>query len=50
MQYGSCLSFLCVIAGRIGEQFIEFLGRPGRLAFYIPQLSINVVAKVPGIL
>jgi hypothetical protein len=50
MQYGSCLSFLCVIAGRIGEQFFEFLGRPGRLAFYIPQLSINVVAKVPGIL
>jgi hypothetical protein len=25
------------------EQFFEFLGRPGRLAFYIPQLSINDV-------
>jgi hypothetical protein len=32
------------------ERFFEFLGKPGRLAFYIPQLSINVVAKFPGIL
>ena len=41
---------LSVIASRIGEQFFEFIGRIGRLAFYIPQLSINVVAKFPGIL
>jgi hypothetical protein len=50
MQYGSCMSFLSVNASRIGEQFFEFLERPGRLAFYIPQLSINVVAKFPCIL
>jgi len=37
-------------AGRIREQVFEFLGRPGRLTFYIPRLSINVVAKFPGIL
>jgi hypothetical protein len=39
-----------VKVSRIGEQFFEFLGRLGRLAFYIPQLSINVVARFPGIL
>ena len=39
-----------VNAIRIGEQIFEFLGRLGRFAFYIPQLSINVVAKFPGIL
>ena len=37
-------------ASRIEDQFFEFLGRLGRLAFYIPQLSINVVAKFPGAL
>ena len=37
-------------ASRIEEQFFESLGRLGRLAFYIPQLSINVVAKFPGVL
>ena len=41
---------LSVNASRIGEPFFEFLGMHGRLAFYIPQLSINVVAKFPGIL
>jgi hypothetical protein len=41
---------LSVNASRIGEQFFEFLGRLGQLAFYIPQLSINVVAKFPDIL
>jgi hypothetical protein len=41
---------LSVNASRIEEQFFEFLGRLGRLAFYIPQLSINVVAKFPGAL
>ena len=41
---------LSVNASRIEEQFFEFLGRLGRLAFYIPQLSINVVARFPGIL
>ena len=50
MQYGSCLSFLSANASRIGEQFFEFLGRLGRLSFYIPQLPINVIAKFPGIL
>jgi uncharacterized membrane protein YhaH (DUF805 family) len=35
-------------ASCLEEQFFEFLGRLGRLAFYIPQLSINVVAKFPG--
>jgi hypothetical protein len=28
----------------------KFLGRLGRLELYIPQLSINVIAKFPGIL
>jgi hypothetical protein len=32
------------------EQLFEFLGGLGRIAFHIPQLSINVVAKFPGIL
>jgi hypothetical protein len=32
------------------EQFFDFLGRLERLAFYIPQFSINVVTKFPGIL
>jgi hypothetical protein len=41
---------LSVNASQIEEQFFEFLGRLGRLAFYIPQLSINVVARFPGIL
>src|SRR5215510_4749060 len=41
---------LSVNASRIGEPFFEFLGMLGRLAFYIPQFSINVVAKFPGIL
>jgi hypothetical protein len=41
---------LGVNASRIREQFFDFLGRLGQLAFYIPQLSINVVAKIPGIL
>jgi hypothetical protein len=41
---------LSVNASRIEEQFIEFLGRLGRLAFYIPQLSINVIAKFSGAL
>ena len=41
---------LSVNASRIEEQFFEFLGRLGRFAFYIPQLSINVVAKFPGAL
>jgi hypothetical protein len=41
---------LSVNASRIREQFFDFLGRLGQLAFYIPQLSINVVAKIPGIL
>jgi hypothetical protein len=36
-------------ASRIEEQFFEFLGMLGRLAFYLPLLSINVDAKVPGI-
>jgi hypothetical protein len=40
---------LRVNASRIGEPFFEFLGRLGRLAFYIPQLSINVVAKFPSV-
>jgi hypothetical protein len=39
MQYGSCLSFLGVNASRVGEQFFEFLGRLGRLAFYIPAID-----------
>jgi hypothetical protein len=34
----------------IEEQFFEFLGMLGRLAFYLPPLSINVDAKFPGIL
>jgi hypothetical protein len=37
-------------ASRIREQFFEFLGRPRQLTFYIPRLSIKVVAKFPGIL
>ena len=37
-------------ASRIEEQFFEFLGMLGRLAFYLPLLSINVDAKFPGIL
>ena len=41
---------LSVNASRIEEQFFEFLRRLGRHAFYIPQLSINVVAKFPGAL
>jgi len=41
---------LSVNASRIGEQFFEFLRRLGRLAFYIPQLSINVVSRFPCIL
>ncbi|HEU0180199.1 MAG TPA: hypothetical protein VFV58_38670 [Blastocatellia bacterium] len=41
---------LSVNASRIGEQFFEFLGMLGRLAFYIQQLSINVVARFPCIL
>ena len=41
---------LSVIASRIEEQFFEFLGMPGRLGLYIPQLTINVVAKFPGVL
>jgi hypothetical protein len=40
---------LSVNASRIEEQFFEFLARLGRLAFYIPQLSINVVARFPGV-
>jgi hypothetical protein len=30
-------------------QSLEFLRRLGRLAFYIPQLSINVIERLPGI-
>ena len=41
---------LSVNASRIGEQFFEFLGRLGRLAFYLPLLPIKVDAKFPGIL
>jgi hypothetical protein len=41
---------LSVNASRIGEQFFEFLGMRGQLAFYIPLLSINVAARFPGIL
>jgi hypothetical protein len=40
---------LSVNASLIEEQFFEFLGRLGQLAYYIPQLSINVVAKFPGV-
>jgi hypothetical protein len=45
-----CRSSRGVNACRIGEQFFEFLGRLGRLAFHIPQLSISLVAKFPGAL
>jgi hypothetical protein len=41
---------LSVNASRIEEQFFEFLGMLGRLALYIPQLSINVAAKFSGII
>jgi hypothetical protein len=41
---------LSVNASRIGERVFEFLGMLGRLAFYIPRLSINVLAKFPGTL
>ena len=41
---------LSVNASRIGEQFFDFLGRLGRLAFYLPLLPIKVDAKFPGIL
>jgi hypothetical protein len=40
---------LSVNASRIGEPDFEFPGRLEQLAFYIPQFSINVVAKFPGI-
>jgi hypothetical protein len=36
---------LSVNASRIGEQFFEFLERIWPLAFYSPQLSINMAAK-----
>ena len=39
-----------VKVSRIGEQFFEFLGRLGRLSFYLPLLSIKEVAKSSGIL
>ena len=41
---------LNVNASRIGDRFFEFLVRLGRLAFCLPQLSVDVVAKFPGIL
>jgi hypothetical protein len=40
---------LSVKVSRIGEQFFEFLGRLGRPSFYLPLLSIKVVAKSPGV-
>ena len=41
---------LSVNASRIEAQFFEFLEMLGRLAFYLPLLTIKVDAKFPGIL
>ena len=44
------MNAICQLFVVLIDQFFEFLGELGRLAFYIPQLSINVIAKFPGIL